>query len=160
MTTATPPLAPLVATDVSALVDTDLCTVLYNYGTPAADSVQRLGGIEGIVTFKSGVARNVPYRVAKAWREGVTADGKKIAGAPKVHILPNAATEAEYAQACGLSAEAVSPQRTAAALKGMSVGQLIDLLGPDDARLLADAVYDALGLHHSTAFAGSTKKQR
>ncbi len=161
----TPPAAPKAPVnphlDISGMTDHDLCTCLYNYGTTAAKGKQRLGGIKGIVTFTDGIARNVSFAVAQAWLKGVDTEGKKLPYAPKVIVVRREATEADFAEACGIdTAVAASPARTAAALKAMSVDQLIDLLGEEDTRVLADAIYTHFGLHAATAFASSTSKRR
>lgn len=153
------------ALDVSDLTDSDACTVLYNYGVVAADAKQFLGGDNGLVTFTGGVAREVPFRTARLWR-----DGKRIVvnpvdqserlepvrGAPKVYILRRTATEADYLRATNPDAAAsdpASPARVAANLRAMSPEKIIKTLGAENARLLVEALAESLGLRVSSAFA-------
>lgn len=156
------------ALDVSGLDDTDPVTVLYNYGTVPSHAKTLLGGINGLVTFTGGVAKHVPYRVAKMWQTGKRIDigpeGQErllpAAGGPlKVLILRDNATEADYAAALNpetANAPAVSPARLAASMRGLSAEAIIQILGPDDAIFLAQALCDALGIKTSTAFSGES----
>jgi hypothetical protein len=147
--------APPVSTaqEISDLTESDMVTVLYNYGNPAVAKHQYLGGLDGIVKFERGVAKNIPLRVARAWQKGINTDGRPCIPT-KVILLRNDAVEADYVAVTGLSDDPISPERAAVTLRGMSMPQLIQLLGHDDAVLLVEELAKTLGMNVSSAFKG------
>jgi hypothetical protein len=141
------------AQEISDLTESDMVTVLYNYGNPAVAKQQYLGGLDGIVKFERGVAKNISLRVARAWQNGINIDGRPCIPT-KVILLRNDAVEADYIAATGLSDDPMSPERAAVTLRGMNMPQLIQLLGHDDAVLLVEELAKALGMSISSAFRG------
>lgn len=110
-----------------------LCIVLYGYGRVAptyrcfVDEYQ----------FVGGVGRNIPYQVAKHWKKGTRADGKPPLSRVKIQaILPEDATEADFAKATGVSP--MAPEKLAAMIGVTDAALLVKAMGRKRAIELAE----------------------
>jgi hypothetical protein len=113
--------------------DGDEVTVLFGYGKVHMMQKQYVDN----VLFEGGVARNVPYSVAKHWKQGTRPDGKAVTS--RVHIqaiLPNTATEDDFTRVTGLKA-AYSPEHVAALLNSLGPDKIAAILGPQKSKELA-----------------------
>ena len=114
--------------------DTDLVTVLHGLGRVLPTSHHLVDDYE----FTGGIARNVPWSIAKWWVSGTRADGKKPHGRVYVKILPNDATEYECYKAAGTTSEDMAKLVTQ--LAGANPKDLVEQLGVKGARDLAEAL--------------------
>src|SRR2546429_8435888 len=114
--------------------DTDLVTVLHGLGRVLPTSHHLVDDYE----FTGGIARNVPWSIAKWWVSGTRADGKKPHGRVYVKILPNDATEYECYREVGVTSEGMAKLVTQ--LAGANPKNLFGQLGGQGGRDLADAL--------------------
>ncbi len=98
-------------------------TVLYGYGKVAPRQRHWLDD----VTFLGGVARNVPYPKAAAW--------KKLPIGRSIHILPRDADETAFARASGI--QPMAPAKLAAMIEASDLDAIFAALGPERAARLA-----------------------
>lgn len=113
--------------------DGDLVVVLHGYGRVSPTHKQYVD----TVAFEGGIARNVPWTVAQHWKSGTRPDGKPVSS--RVHIqaiLPNNATEEDFARATGIKA-GVTNEHMSALLGGLTPEKIAALLGPEKTRELA-----------------------
>src|SRR2546421_11637275 len=113
--------------------DTDLVTVLHGLGRVLPTSHHLVDDYE----FTGGIARNVPWSIAKWWVSGTRADGKKPHGRVYVKILPNDATEYECYKEAGITSGDM--ERLVTQLAGANPKDLVEKLGGKGARDLAAA---------------------
>src|SRR5258708_5230231 len=97
MTPTTPKSTTPTAQKRTKFTDNDLVTVLHGYGKLAHSERHFVD----TVLFTGGVARDVPYSLAKHWKAGTRPDGKSAIGKVFVQILPQSATEADFVRATG-----------------------------------------------------------
>ncbi len=114
--------------------DDDLVTVLHGLGRVLPTSKHLVDDYE----FVGGIARNVPWSIAKYWVSGTRADGKKPHGRVYVKILPNDATEYECYKEAGITSEDMG--RLITQLQGANPRDLVEQLGVQGARDLAEAL--------------------
>jgi hypothetical protein len=119
--------------------DESLVTVLFGFGkvAPTAKSLLDEYVVEG------GVIRNVPYSIAKHWKNGTRPDGKKPHGRVGVTILSQDATEDDFLAAAGISRDDL--HRLATVFSINDIQGILAELGPDKARALRDALNQQLG---------------
>lgn len=101
----------------------DLVTVLHGYGRVSGRKVNYLENY----AFTGGVCRNIPRKKADEWRN--------LPGF-KIIILPNEATDADYAKAAGI--RPVGANRLAAFIAAADKDALITALGPAKAHELIE----------------------
>lgn len=120
--------------------DEDQVTVLHGYGRVAANNRMYVDN----QLFVGGVARNVPYQVAKHWAAGTRPDGKVATSRiyPQA-ILDADATEADFVRATGLQAH-LEPEKLGAILGSLDADRLIAALGPHEARALINRLQKAI----------------
>lgn len=107
--------------------DDDLVTVINGWGRLQPGERHFVDKI----LFVDGVARNVPYAIAKYWVKGTRPDGKhdQVHGKVKVHIFANDATEADFAKATGITPMPVD--KFASMLAGVDLDALATQLGAE-----------------------------
>ncbi|MGZ6373319.1 MAG: hypothetical protein ACXWPI_01200 [Ktedonobacterales bacterium] len=101
--------------------DNSVVTVAHGYGRVPSSEVRLMDKVE----FRGGVARHVPYAIAKKWKS-VPYLGKSIV------ILNEDATEAEIAKACNIQPMALP--KFAAMFSAMNIDEIAAELGPLRAR--------------------------
>jgi hypothetical protein len=107
--------------------DLKMCTVLYGYGKVGAHERVWVGGSNGTTwEFIGGVCRNVPWSVAKHWQHNTRPDGMPVLGFIDCVILPNDATEADFAREIGLPPKSI--EETAAIIAATDLTKLVDAL--------------------------------
>lgn len=103
----------------------DVVTVLHGWGKVSVKDVHWID----TVRFEGGVARNVPFELARKWR--------KIPGMSKgIHILPSDATESEFMKKTGI--QPMAPSKFAAMLGAYDLDKLAAELGPERVQEIAD----------------------
>jgi anaerobic selenocysteine-containing dehydrogenase len=92
------------------------------------------------VLFTGGVARDVPYGVAKHWVANTRPDGKheQVYGKVNVHILPANAIEADFVKATGI--QPVPMNDFAAMLDGVDLDALVTQMGIEKVKKLMDGL--------------------
>jgi hypothetical protein len=125
---ATLPAASPVAPDYT---ESDRVTVLYGYGKVGPNARHWLDD----VAFVGGVARNVPYPKAAAW--------KKLPIGRAVHILPQDADDTAFARASGI--QPMAPAKLAAMIEASDLDAIFAALGPERAMRLAQELKTRLG---------------
>jgi hypothetical protein len=109
--------------------DSDPVTVLYGYGKVAPDQKFYVDNHQ----FVGGVAKNVPYQVAKHWQAGTRPDGQPAVSRVYIQaILPNEADEADYARVTGVR-QYMTREKMAALLNSLSANEVLETLGPSRA---------------------------
>ena len=103
-----------------------LVTVLHGYGRARAGEKKWVDG----TLFTGGVARNVPWSVAKHWVKGTRPDGGTPAGKVIVEILPNDASLEDYE--VKVYGNKPTPERVSAYLKAIDPDELFAALGNDE----------------------------
>lgn len=106
-------------------------TVLYGYGKVGPRVRHWLDD----VAFLGGVARNVLYTKAAAW--------KKLPIGRAVHILPQDADETAFARAAGI--QPMAPAKLAAMIEASDLDAVFTALGPERAARLAKELKARLG---------------
>lgn len=109
--------------------ENDVVTVAHGYGRVPSSEVRLMDKVE----FKGGIARHVPYEVARRWK-GVPYLGKSIV------ILHDDATEAEIAKACNIQPMAMP--KFAAMLSALNIDEVAQELGPERAREIGQRLLD------------------
>jgi|SRR5579859_618547 len=110
--------------ETQAFSDEDVVTVLHGWGVVRHNDRHYIDNI----LFEGGVARNVPYTIAKHWKAGTRPDGKPAIGRVKVHLLPNDANEVEFARATGI--QPMKTNELAAMILATDKQELLKSLGP------------------------------
>lgn len=100
-------------------------TVLHGYGRMRPNQKHCIDNVE----FTGGIARDVPEDTARAW---------KAIPAFKIQILPNDATEVDFARKVGI--KPMNPTKLAALLGASDVDQLVAALGQQKTNELIDAL--------------------
>jgi hypothetical protein len=114
--------------------DTDLVTVLHGFGRVSPLKQEYVDR----VLFIGGVARNVPYSIAKWWVKGARPDGKEPYGHVKVQVLPNDATEADFIKVTGI--QPMPAERLAALLAAANLDDIYQALGDAGALRIANGL--------------------
>ena len=117
--------------------DDDPVTVLHGWGRVRPGEKHYIDK----VLFQNGIARNVPYRVAKHWLKGTRPDGKNELICGKVTlqaVLPNDATEADFAKATGITP--MPAENFAAMLAGVDLDELVRAMGVTKVKALIDSL--------------------
>lgn len=117
-----------------AFTDMDLVTVLHGFGKVLPTDKHLVDNVE----FRGGIAKSVPFSLAKHWAAGTRPDGRKSEGRVIVQILPNDADEDDMMIASG-----VSPDDMGLLLKRfkhLTAKNIIDEIGIDNARALAEQI--------------------
>lgn len=112
----------------------DLCIVLHGYGIDPPTLTKWVDDYR----FVGGVGRNIPRRIANAWRDGTRWQDNKPAMSriyPQA-ILPNNATEVDIARAAGV--KPMEPSKVAAMISAIDAQSLVDALGRQGAVKLAE----------------------
>ena len=114
----------------------EACTVLYGYGVDAPDKRNHVDNY----TFIGGVCRNVPRTVARAWKTGKRwQDGKPAISRIYLQaILPNDATEVDFAKATGV--QPMDPARLAAMIGATDAAALVKALGAKQAAAFMEEI--------------------
>jgi hypothetical protein len=135
MTTATEQ-----TTTKTSFQDEDRVTVLHGWGQDRPEQKHYVDK----TLFTGGVARDVPYAIAKHWQSGTRADGKieQIVGKVHVHILPKDATEADFVKTTGVKPVAI--KQFALQLAGVDLDSLISEIGIERARKLVEGLEQRL----------------
>ena len=112
--------------------DDDPVTVLHGWGRVRPGEKHFVDK----VLFEDGVARNVPYRIARHWQKGTRADGKaeQIYGKVTVHVLANTADEAAFCKATGITP--MPSEKFAAMLAGVDLDEVVKHLGVEKVKAL------------------------
>lgn len=113
-----PPPAP-----PTAYADDDRVTVLYGYGQFKPRQTHYVDNY----TFTGGVCRHVPYAVAKRWQRGVRENGTPSYNRLPVTIVPDSATETDFARVNGLGN--LEPEKLGAILHALDLDLLCSTLG-------------------------------
>lgn len=125
----------------------ELVTVLFGYGKVPVGKVTYVDRVK----FTDGVARNVPLEVAENWKNGThsetkqpyaTEGSKQSYGRLDVIILPQDATEADFAKATGIKPMVAS--KFAALLKAYPVTEIVEALGEERSLQLANELRKAI----------------
>lgn len=116
----------------------DMCTVLYGYGIDAPTQVKYVDDY----TFVGGICRNVPRNVAKAWAKGVRWQDEKpaISRIYPQAILPNDATEVDFAKATGVTL--MPPAQLAAMISATDAQALVAAMGRQQAVSFAEQILE------------------
>ena len=117
----------------------DACIVLHGYGRVARNEVHFIDNYE----FVGGIGRNIPKKVAEAWKKGTRLDGSPaISRVFPQAILPSTATEADFASAVG--EPPMDPARLAALITSTDANLLVTALGRMKATEVAQGLLDGL----------------
>lgn len=125
---------PSYAPEAPAFTDADLVCVLHGFGKILPTHKHMVDTIE----FVGGVARNVPFSLARHWAAGTRPDGRKAEGRVKVTILKNDADEEDMLEAAGLRTEDIA--QLAKRYKRLSAKDIIREIGFEAAQALAEAI--------------------
>lgn len=112
--------------------DDDPVTVLHGWGRLRPGEKHYVDR----VLFEDGIARNVPYRVAKHWKMMTRPDGKaeQVYGKVTVHVLPNTADESDFCRATGITP--MPSEKFAAMLTGVDLDEVVKHLGIEKVKAL------------------------
>lgn len=119
--------------------DVDLVTVLHGWGRVAPTERHYVDR----VLFTGGVANNVPYSIAKHWKNGTRPDGKPTEGRVVVQIVDNEASEADYIRATGI--QPMPAERLAALLTGSDLDAIFEALGAEKALQISEGLRRRIG---------------
>lgn len=124
--------------------DSDDVIVLYGYGRVAPTDVEYVDGYR----FVGGVARDVPYVVARCWQKHNKPDGSLAPGRVKIQaILPANATEADFVRATGITPLPMA--QMAALLNAADPEAIIAAMGAPQAKALADELRSRIAARQS-----------
>lgn len=115
--------------------DDYVCYVRRNWGTPGVP----LGKVDYAdrYQFTGGVARNIPYLVAKRWQKS---------GAIGGYILPNNASIEDISHETGR--DPLAPKNIAEAVEALTPDKIIAILGEDGALQHAKRVQEIVSSRH------------
>jgi len=116
--------------------DDDRVTVLHGWGK---DHPEQRHYVDKTL-FIGGVARDVPYAIAKHWVKNTRPDGKieQVVGRVHVHILPDDSVEKDFVKATGI--EPVPMDQFLTQLAGVDLDALINQIGVEKARSLIASI--------------------
>ncbi len=132
--------------------ETDLVTVLHGWGRLHPKEKHYVDK----VLFEGGVARNVPWPVARHWLHGTRPQPNpqrtyEQHGRVIVQVLPNDADEGDFIRATGI--QPMAPERLAAMISAADLDAVFEALGAEKALALA------LGLQQRIGTMGSNKEK-